>query len=302
MRETSVPPMSRCSECGEQLKVHDEYIILYFSGIPITCSACSNKLDWWKIVLRETHDNFMLNQAFMQIGAKSKIFQLRLSPNERTHYKLSDYGIPENARILYVNYTPYTEGGNGYFPIEMTGNVPTRRYPRNEVTLWPVPLGEGTAEYSEVSVYVTYVDHSELDEPWENLVNAYDLYVSEQYESCIVPANVAVESTLSIFLTHYLKKFAGKNRVKTFLEDGATYSHQLNVVLQFVVKTNSLPELPGHIRGCLNQLRSLRNQMAHNGKTDKTMTKKIASELLCASLFGFKYIQFVNSELNDKKI
>jgi hypothetical protein len=306
MKEIYVSPIARCTNCGENcgeyIKEIDNNIERYFSGHSIVCQKCITKLDWWKVVHNEIHDNFMLNSAFMQIGAKSKIFTLVLKPNKRTNYKLSDYGIPESAKVLYINYTPYTEGGNGYFPIEMTGNIPTRKYSRSETVLWPVPIGEGNAEYTEVSVYVTWVEHSDLDESWGNLVSAFEHYSCEEYESCIVPANVAVESTLSIYLTSYLQNFAGKDRVKTFLEDGATYSHQLNVVLPILTKLNGVAELPSHIRSGLNKLRALRNQMAHNGKTDKPLTKEVASEVLCSSLFGFRYIQYIKGVMSDNKI
>lgn len=294
-----VHPYARCTNCGSYIPIYVQQIPEYFSGKDISCPSCSEKLDWWKVTLREIHDNFMLNQAFMQIGANSKIFPLELRPNKRSSYKLSDYGIPDTAKILYVNYTPYT-GGNGHFPIEITGNVPTRKFPRNEVVLWPIPLGEGTAERTEVSVYVTWIDHSSLDESWLNLINAFEFYVSEQYDSCIVPANVAVESSLSILLTKYLEDFVGKEQVRAFLEDGATYSHQLNVVLPLIAQLNKIHKLPNHIRGLLNKLRSLRNQMAHNGKLDAPLAKELASELLCSSLFGLRYIQYVQMLLGVK--
>jgi len=302
MKFQDIPPIARCTECGEHMNAYQEFIGIYFSEIPVTCSKCNAVLDWWKVALKEIQKNFMLNSAFMQIGAKSTHFSFTLKPNTRTKYKLSDYGIPETARILYVNYTPYTEGGGGYFPIEMTGNIPTRKFPRNEVTLWPVPIGEGVADSTEVMAYVTWVEHSDLDESWDNLVSAFEFYASEQYESAIVPANVAVESALSIFLTHCLGSVAGKERVKTFLEDGATYSHQLHVVLPLIAKLYNFAELPCHIRGNLNKLRSLRNQMAHNGKTDKPLIQETAAEVLCSALFGFRYIQYAEESIAGKKI
>lgn len=290
-------PRARCPNCRETIPISPQYITNYFLGKVQTCSSCSIEFDWWKVVLREVHDNFMFNMAFMQIGAESKSFTILLKPNQRTHYKLSDHGIPEGSNVLYVNYSPYTPGGNGYFPIEISGNIPTRRYPRNEVVLWPMPLGNGSAEVTEVSVYVSWVDHSDSDESWKNLVNAFELYVSDQYESSIVPANVAVESACSMLLTGYLEKFAGKDKVQTFLEDGATYSHQLNVVVPLIARLNKLAVLPDHIRGGLNRLRTLRNQMAHKGKPDMPLTKTDTSEVLCAALFGFRYFQYAQSEL-----
>jgi len=77
------------------------------------------------------------------------------------------------------------------------------------------------------------------------------------------------------------------------LESGATYSHQLNVVLPAFVSILKMPCLPDNIRGSLNRLRKLRNDMAHRGGLDIPIEKETAAEYLCAALFGFHYLKLI---------
>lgn len=297
MKPLEIPPWVSCSGCGAPITIQDTYTTEYFDKKSVVCPSCNAVLDWWATVLREVRENFMMNQAFGPVGAQSVIFRITLRPGERTQYKLSDHGIPSDAKVLYVNYTP--EGT--LFPVELHGNVPTQRSLRSEVTLWPVPFGSAAeTKTTDVNVLVTWVPHSQLDESWGNLVDAFEAYAAGSYHSAVVPANVAVEAALSVFLFEYLARYAGRDRVKRFLEDAATYSHQLNVLLPFVSALGGVPELPHHIRGLLNRLRELRNQIAHNGKLETLLSQGEAAELLCSALFGFRYVGLVQSRLARK--
>ena len=240
----------------------------------------------------------MLNHAFLPIGAKTNIFTVKLRSGERAHYKLTDYGVPQDARVLYVNYTPSGREGGVLFPAEIHGNVPTRPWPRHEVTLWPVPFGSARdLMENEVDVFVTWVPHTRHDDTWGRLVEAFQAYVAEGYTECLVPANVAVEASLTLYLTDYISKFVGRQWAERFLQEAATYSYQLNVVLPLITSFAGISPLPEQVRGLLNRLRDLRNQMAHRGKLDTELTKHEAAELLCAALFGFRYMRFIQSGL-----
>ncbi len=117
------------------------------------------------------------------------------------------------------------------------------------------------------------------------------------YQSTILPANVAVESTLSRLLTDFLENTVSKKRAEDFLTNAATYSHQLNVLLPALVKNTSVPLLPDEIRGKLNRLRELRHEMAHKGFIDQILTKDETAECLCAALFGFHYLNLIRPRL-----
>jgi hypothetical protein len=73
----------------------------------------------------------------------------------------------------------------------------------------------------------------------------------------------------------------------------ATYGHQLNVILPALLRSSTAPQLPIAIRGLLNRLRELRHQMAHEGRLEEDLDRYEAAELLCAALFGFRYVSLV---------
>ena len=91
--------------------------------------------------------------------------------------------------------------------------------------------------------------------------------------------------------------FIGKKRIDDFLNNGATYSHHLNVLLPSLIGFIKAPELPAHIRGELNHLRDLRNQMAHEGKPEKEITPDEMAKCLCGALFPFHYLNIVADHL-----
>jgi hypothetical protein len=274
-----VAPWVRCPECAHPIQIEDNQVTGYFSGKPVLCANGHQVDDWWKAACREIEENFMLNQAFAFIGAQTIIFQIELQPGKKASYRFSDYGVPRNARILYVNYTPQ---GGGLFPIEMHGNIPTNKFFNDDVVVFPVPFGLDKSDANtKVSVMVSWVPQTADDQSWKSLTDAFESYAQNHYSSMIVPANVAVESG----------RWRVKKRVEDFLENAATYGHQLNVVLPLLTALNSLPALPDHVRGVLNKLRGLRNELAHTGVLEHPLDQHGAAELLCGALFGLHYVR-----------
>lgn len=293
-----VAPWVACPECGQPIQVEDTQVTGYFNGKSVSCPSGHKVTDWWKVACSEIENNFMLNQAFAFIGARTLLFRLHLQPATRVSYRFSDYGIPTDARILYVNYTPQ---GGGLFPMEMHGNISTQKFLSDEVTVFPVPLrADVPIGNTEVSVMVSWVPKMLNDDSWLSLTDSFEYYANNQYASMIVPANVAVESAMSRLLTAYLQKYVGKNRAEEFLENAATYGHQLNVILPLVTAQNAFPSLPDHVRGMLNKLRSLRNQLAHTGVLENPLNKRQAAELLCSALFGLHYVRHVGELLRPE--
>ncbi len=263
----------------------------------MACSNCRQTVDWWRVVSLAIEDNFMGNQAFELVGSKTILFELTLQPGERLTYRLADLGLPPNAKVLYINYTP--QGAGGLFPNELHGNVPTRRYPRGEVTLYPVPFGDEPTSPTKVATMLSWIESSRDDESFENLVSAFEFFTTDLYSPMVIPANVAVESVLNRFLTGFLQKFVGAARVESFLENGATYSHQLNVLLPVIARLKGWPALPDHIRGLLNALREARNELAHQGILARALSRPQAADLLCAAFFGMHYVRMLNARQGE---
>ena len=236
----------------------------------------------------------MGNLAFSLIGAKSTIFKVKLESGLPTHVNFSDHGVPKDAKILYINYTPH---GGDLFPIEMHGNVPIRHLVPTEVNLWPRPSGAHATAASEVAIFLTWVRYSEDEHSWQSIVDAFEAFGQSRYDAAIVPANVAVELELSSLILSVLEPVVGKGQAEDFVDGGVPYSHQLNVLMPLIASTNHLGLLPDHIRGSLNRLRKLRNDVAHSGRAAERLERNEVAELLCAALFGFRYLQIIRSRL-----
>lgn len=281
------------------MPVYASNIVEYFNNVEVQCPSCRKRLDWWQVAHHAIEENFMGNQALSFVGARTAVFTLHLREGKRTTYRFSEHGVAPGAKVLYVNYTPNAPGGNALFPLEWHGNVPTRRFWTDEVVLHPVPVTEGEPpEDTTVAVMVTWVPHGAADESWQSLFDAFEAFVVERYASVVVPANVAVESSLLRLMTAYLDRFVGKKKSADFLSNAATYGHQMNVLLPVFAAVNGLPRLPTHIAGSLNRLRSLRNDLAHGGATDVPLDRKGAAEILAAALFGFHYVRYLHHQLS----
>lgn len=292
----NIAPWIPCTKCNSPIVVENSQIDNYFNNNPVDCTACNTNIDWWQATQRAIRENFMLNQAFSVIGANAKIIEVVLNPETRTCIKLSDHQIPSNARVLYVNYTPQ---GGGLFPLEVHGNVPHRRILGEEIWLYPAVMNkEAAASETKVSVMITWISHDKDEIELLSITDAFDAYSNNQFLDSIVPANVAVESALSKLLSNYIGSIVAKQRTEDFLTDAATYSSQLNVVLPLIVALKDLPEIPDNIRGLLNKLRSYRNQIAHTGATKKELTKEDTADVLCAALFGLRYISLIEGKLD----
>lgn len=291
----NLPPLIRCPHCNSSIATSSKITITYFYEVEFLCPYCKENIDWWDAILKGVKDNDFLFQILAPVNAHSVSFQFTLSPDRRVKINLADYGIPGDAKILDIIYTPNM---GGLFPVEMRGNRPLQRIVYREMVLYPIPLSDYIEpKETVVNMMVTWVPHTSADESWQNLVDAFEAFSHGHFSNCIIPANVAVESKLSILLTRYLESFAAKKVVKDFLENGATYSYHLNVVLPLIIGTKNLPKLPNRIRGLLNRLRGLRNDLAHDGKLERALEKEHAAELIVSALFGFHYLTLISENL-----
>ena len=295
------PGQSPCPNCHDQsIIIKEEYFLKYFQKDNIVCDKCKTPINWWQFLLDIIQTNFLSFVVLGSIGAKFSFKQIELQPNIKFNLDFGDFGIPETAKILDVNYSPL--GGN-LFPIEMHGNKPIRFTFPHKITLIPTTFREGEkTSNTKVSIFVTWIENSEDDVSWINLSKAFEYYARnplsvKDIEETIIPANVAVESKLSILLNKYFTSFIGKDRVEDFLSNAATYSHQLNIIIPLLIKEKNLYPIDTDIIGSLNRLRKLRNELAHNGRLISTVTKEEVGKLLCASLFGFYYLRLIEKQL-----
>jgi len=139
---------------------------------------------------------------------------------------------------------------------------------------------------------VTWLPNKANDIGWEYLVNAFLYYIDDRYHGAVLAANAAVETQLDKVIAGFLNGKASKKHIDEFMNDAATYSHQLNTLLPVFLSGTEIPLLPDHIRGALNGLRKLRNDLAHGNVTPQSVTADRAAESLCAAVFGNYYINY----------
>jgi hypothetical protein len=290
-------PSTPCSECkAASLPLDSEYLGRYFHSVKIACSNCNAELDWWKLLLRHLEWNIPF-YVYGLVGALDTLLTLKMKPNELITLDLVEVGIPPDAKILHISYTP---NGKGLFPVEVHGNAPIRHFTPHKIWLYGRPLGEPEGEIP-VTVSVAWVNTTLTEESWQNLIQAVEAYSIADYQRSIIPANVSVEAKLNQLMQTYLTKYASAKRVEEFLETRATYSYQLNVLLPVLTSHVHFPELPEHIRGKLNDLRNHRNDIAHKGKLEKELDKPASAQLLCAAVFGLGYMNLLEYHVSTNQ-
>jgi hypothetical protein len=272
----------------------DQGVDGYFTGIPLRCAAaaCRASHSQWDIVLSEIAEPFMWG-LYGPLGAITSYYEAKLFRDRAVHLDLYEHGLPRNAVVLDVNFT-----GHGLFCHETTGN--SRRQRRRDGRLnysgHTTPNLPNAPDESKVGIAVTWVLSSDSDFAWNNLVSAFDAYADGNWNDAIIPANVAVENRMHQFISQELASTTSHDRLKDFLGNAATYSHQLNVLLPYITKGRKLPSIDDRLRGELNRLRAMRNDIAHRGYAERLAKAECAS-VLTAALFGFRYINWLRQQL-----
>jgi hypothetical protein len=282
-----------CPKCYYVLPPMREAAKAYFENGFVTCSQCHVSVDLWDVVLM--HTLAMPSVAVMSLellGASRTGFVKTIEDGKYHEIDLTSVGIPENATVLQVGYTPQ---GGGVFPIEWHGNVPERRIVGTTLRLIG-RAAQGHGPVSPVSIWVLWV-HQEESDGWPYLVNAFEAVVSRHFDRVIVPAQSAVEISTMPIVRELLEKHASVRHVKRFVDNDLTYGSVINVFLPFVAGQMGIMKLPDKIRGSLNKLRTLRNALIHSGTGVSNVTPRDALEALCAAVFGFEYAVYVRPQL-----
>ncbi len=212
---------------------------------------------------------------------------------------LAKFGVPPQAEVLNINYTPH--GGGGLFPVELHGNSPAmERGKLHKFALYPWHLDKNQKPGpTVVSASVTYRERAGDDPAWGALSDAFIHMDRGHLLSVIVPANVAVEIVVGSAVSKFLEKHQlSRTRIKTFLVDAATYSHQLNLLLPLVATHCGRAPISDYLRGFLNTLRDERNSIAHRGVPMNELDTERVADLLTAAMFGYVYVTQLSAELD----
>jgi hypothetical protein len=280
-------PSINCPHCQKQIEVPTNVIGKYINDEDTCCPLCLAEIDWWNAILKLIRMNSSLGHSSMPIGAQFTLFVVKMTHEDIVKIKFSDFGLPDNLVILGVNITPQGPG------VIVTLEWP-EYYIQNQTLSYLRLYGNKRENYpseiTDVAITVSWIYHSFDNEAWKHIMEAFRHYQKNNFLSSIIPANIAFESILLRFLTSAFEKIVTKEHVKSFLSDGATYSHQLNVLLPFIARLTNTKVLLEHVRGHLNRLRRIRNELVHSGNVECPLSEDDVAQLLCSVLFGFHYI------------
>jgi hypothetical protein len=232
-------------------------------------------------------------------GGYQTCFRRNIEANKYHEIDLATIGIPADATVLQVGYTPQGGEGGGVFPIEVHGNVPQRRVVGNVLRVLGQPMmsSDGTVgTVCPVAIWVLWIHHEQGD-GWPYLVGGFEAFIDRHYDRVIVPAQSVVEIALMPIIRELFERHASVRHVKEFMGERLTFGNVVNVLLPFICGQAEVPKLPETIRTSINKLRRLRNAVVHSGTGDNKITSQQAAECLCAAVFGLQYVRYVKPTL-----
>lgn len=229
------------------------------------------------------------------LGATETEFWFELSAGELKTLDFLAAGVPADAEIIAVEYLPHR--GN-CMPIEtVTYHIYRRaREKRTGVVGAPIP-GAAHRPPSRVRASVYWVRGEEQGEAWRLIADALAAAARGDYTGVIAPAHAAVEITLARLIADVFHRHVGRDSVRRFITNDLSSEAAMNVVLPFLCGVAKVPAMSSDVRGRLTRLRSLRNQLAHEGVTSLPVDEREVRELLVAAVIAFEYLRFVRPML-----
>lgn len=284
----------RCASCKIPLiSFSDSQLTNYIENTANQCLACNNQIDILDTIALSIEENFFFNDVYAFVGAKMCIGEFHLIKNTPLTLNFEDFDVPKGARILSINYTPQ----GSLFPLELQGNSPSRKMPKDGITLFPAAImGEEGEDRVKCTIMLTWIEEGSLEEDsLLSLVDAFEEYCNDELEACIVPANTSIEFDVMQFLKSSLEENFSKTTVKDFLSCGISYVPSLKIMIPLIAKTKRSSAMPGNLLTGLTLLASWRNQIAHSGKTKQPLTKKEVATSLACVIIGKWYIRSLRS-------
>jgi hypothetical protein len=282
-------------ECIRPLGSVSEVAPVFFERGSVQCGYCKREVDVWEACRNLVRNNAGSYNGLTSFGGQYTTFTTKLARNELKEIVFSQHGIPEDAVLLQASF--YPQRRDCCNPLFSPGRYLPQTLTR-KVLLFGQPL-EGDAQEERIAVGVTWVPfHDDFKESWIYLTEAFIAWASQKHWNVILPAYVAFEIALIRIVESAMEQRLSKGIISDFAKDGLTSSIALNVILPLLCDASNVKRLPDSIRGELNRLRKLRNKLVHDGLAKDAVSKPLASEMLCAAVFGFEYLRYAEGVLN----
>jgi len=270
------------------------------------CPRCRKDVDVWDIatsILDKNPIRDLMDTILDFAGFKGMIGSIGIRPFLITTINLHDQGLPEDAVIIRINYTP--EGSRlGTFPLEMHGNTPNRNFVSPKLSLYgsvgglshtEVRPGEygadiskvDLANFTKVNVYIIYMSIENLDLPAEYLYYAANEYLKESWREMIINVSIAAEVSVSrVCESYWLKVFKGSDVEKLQKTD---YRTKLFYHLPLAAHCVGENKIDKPIRKALQELLEHRNQLMHLGNFKTKPPIKQLNKMIMAVFFLREY-------------
>ena len=108
-----------CPKCFFAFPRIREAACAYFEHGFVTCSECQAQADLWDVVLNRTLALSPIAASLVALGASSTSFIREIEAGKYHEIELKAFGIPTDATVLQVGYTPHGGAGGAVFPIEL---------------------------------------------------------------------------------------------------------------------------------------------------------------------------------------
>jgi hypothetical protein len=283
-----------CQHCRFTLPTLEKLACEYFEGKEIRCRECQNPVDVWECTLAEMRRPYSASFAMISLGAKQTGFLFDLAAGEAREIDLSKCGIPEEATILDLIFTP--QGGN-CLPLMVHANRALIRTVGTKFWVYGRPMVESTAPPGKISMLVIWAHKSQESHSWLYLLDAFEALAAQRWWNVILPAYVAFEISLMPLVRASLERHVSKQKLDAMTPNDMSSSSAFNVMLPVLCDAEQVPRLPEEISAHINSLRKLRNEIVHVGVSKATVDEKTAGEMLCAAVFGLEYLQYVRPRL-----
>jgi hypothetical protein len=233
------------------------------------------------------------------IGGVHTIFDFRIARDELVHLDLATKDVPPSASVLSINCTVNTEGReHSVHPLPILGNRLASRMRIPHKLAFHGRAFPNTDPSGSTLVHCSESWHTppDADDGWSHLLDALSEFADGDLRGSIIPANIAAESSLTAAMFAALNGWVGARRVERMLVDTG-YANQLKALLPFVCGALSLRMLDREIVSRLDDLRDLRNKVAHRGAFEKTPTRETVRDRLAAAVFGFRYGRYLRAAI-----
>jgi hypothetical protein len=322
---TSDDDQSFCKICGRGRDFRQAQYDHYFRSEPVVCPECKTPIDNWWVAVRQTIESREAYRTVEALGYKTLVIPIDLVPREKTAIDLRDYGVPADARILFIQ--PHVGGfllpvdeadfhalheqtatavqlADGAYSVPpLRSSLSKRLTLPHAMSFYAAEYGSGPHKPCRADVFVGWLHADKQEIAADALIDAFEALSVERDCATIMPASTAIELKYQNLLAKALrsKLAAGvsdedktRKLVKAFMGGRATeIVRQINLLLNAA----GVPGLREEVQRSLDALREARNDMAHQGKTKSELSLKTVAQYLCATVFAIHYLNFAEPYL-----